>query len=200
MESSPRFVRTTTPSTFTISPRSKLRRSSPIGLGHVVDAAEKLDVGRGVAHHEEHDFALATLGHNTAADFHDVLGVFAGREVGILRDDVAHVVGHFGVLGIRIHATSDVVFALGKTQRTFVVEQLRGQWCFRYRSFENLFVSRCGDEQKHSIAGQATSAKGRRLYVAFAPNIKGQRTIPCPFRWRVGIIAFAPAAQRGRFV
>ena len=102
----------------------------PIGLRHVVDAAEKLDVVRGVAHHEEHDFALATLGHNTAADFHDVLGVFAGREVGILRDDVAHVVGHFGVLGIRVHATSDVVFALGKTQRTLVVEQLRGNGVF----------------------------------------------------------------------
>ena len=108
----------------------KVAQKLPIGLGHVVDAAEKLNVGRGVAHHEEHDFALAALGHNTAADFHDVLGVFARRKVGVLRNDVAHVVGHFRVLGVRVHAASDIVFALGKTQRTLVVEQLGGNGVF----------------------------------------------------------------------
>ena len=169
----------------------KVAQKLPIGLGHVVDAAEKLNVGRGVAHHEEHDFALTTLGYNTAADFHDVLGVFARRKVGVLRNDVAHVVGHFRVLGVRVHAASDVVFALGKTQRTLVVEQLGSNGVFgighlKTSSFPDVVMNK-------SILSQV-KRQVRKVadYTSLSHQIKkGQRTIPCPFRWRVGIIAFA---------
>ena len=92
-------------------------------LIHVVDAAEQLNLGRCVAHDDEHDLALTTLGDHAAADLHDVLGVFAIGKIGILSLDVGNVVLDLGVLGIGVLARLEQGGALGQARGTLVVER-----------------------------------------------------------------------------
>ena len=95
----------------------------PGGLVHIVDAAEQLDLAGRVAHDDEHDLALTALGDHTAADLHDVLGVLAIGELGVLSLDVDDVVLNLGVLGIGVLARLEQGGALCQTRGALVVER-----------------------------------------------------------------------------
>ena len=95
----------------------------PGGLVHIVDAAEQLDLAGRVAHDNEHDLALTALGDHTAADLHDVLGVLAIGELGVLSLDVDDVVLNLGVLGIGVLARLEQGGALGQARGALVVER-----------------------------------------------------------------------------
>ena len=95
----------------------------PGGLVHIVDAAEQLDLAGRVAHDDEHDLALTALGDHTAADLHDVLGVLAIGELGVLSLDVDDVVLNLGVLGIGVLARLEQGGALGQARGALVVER-----------------------------------------------------------------------------
>ena len=95
----------------------------PGGLVHIVDAAEQLDLAGRVAHDDEHNLALTALGDHTAADLHDVLGVLAIGELGVLSLDVDDVVLNLGVLGIRVLARLEQGGTLGQPGGALVVER-----------------------------------------------------------------------------
>lgn len=95
----------------------------PGGLVHIVDAAEQLDLAGRVAHDDEHNLALTALGHHTAADLHDVLGVLAIGELGVLSLDVDDVVLNLGVLGIRVLARLEQGGTLCQPGGALVVER-----------------------------------------------------------------------------
>ena len=118
------MVRTTTPVTPRIlAPRSRALERIPGGLVHIVDAAEQLDLAGRVAHDDEHDLALTALGDHTAADLHDVLGVLAIGELGVLSLNVDDVVLNLGVLGIGVLARLEQGGALGQARGALVVER-----------------------------------------------------------------------------
>ena len=101
----------------------ELAEQLPGVFRHVVDAAEQLHVAGGVAQHDEHDLALAALGDHAAADLHDIGGVLAVGQIGVVLLDVSHVIGDIRVLGIRVLAGSVQRRAIGQTARTLVVER-----------------------------------------------------------------------------
>ena len=102
----------------------ELAEQLPICLVHVVDAAEQLDVGGRVAQHDEDDLALAALGNHAAADLHDVLGVFAIGQIGVLGVDIGRVMGDFGMLGVRVHTVLDISHARCETAGALVVQRV----------------------------------------------------------------------------
>ena len=95
----------------------------PGSLVHVVDAAEQLNLGSRVAYDDEHDLALAALGDHTAGDLHNVLGVLAVGEIGVLGLDVGDVVLELGVLGIGVLARLEQGGALGQAGGALVIER-----------------------------------------------------------------------------
>ena len=98
-------------------------QQSPVLLAHLVDAAEELNLGGGVAHHHEGDLALAALGHDAATDAHHVIGVFACLEVGILGLDVDDMRRNLGMLRIRIAAGLHDGSALGQAMGALVIQR-----------------------------------------------------------------------------
>ena len=58
-----------------------------------VDAAEELNATGGILELEEDDFALNTLGHNTARNGNSIFGVFAIGQLGVLFIQVDNVMG-----------------------------------------------------------------------------------------------------------
>ena len=95
----------------------------PSCLVHVVDAAEQLNLGGSVAHDDKHDLALTALGDHAAADLHNVLGVHAIGEIGILSLNVDDIVLNLGVLGIGVLARLEQGGALCQTRGALVVER-----------------------------------------------------------------------------
>ena len=78
-----------------------------------VDAAEQLNLARGVAHREEADLALHALGHDAAAHLHGVLGRLAVFQLRVRRLDVGGAMRVIECVPIRVAARLDDGRALG---------------------------------------------------------------------------------------
>ncbi len=92
-------------------------------LVHVVNTAEQLNLASRVADDDEHDLALAALGDHAAGDLHNVLGVHAIGEIGVLSLNVDDIVLNLGVLGIGVLARLEQGGALGQARGALVVER-----------------------------------------------------------------------------
>ena len=95
-------------------------------LLHIVHAAEKLDIGGGVAHDDEHDLALAALGDHAAANGDDLGSKLLIGKPLVALEQIGRVVGHAGVLGIGVLAGGVQGGAVGETAGSLVIQRVDG--------------------------------------------------------------------------
>ncbi len=104
----------------------ELLQNLPGLLLHIVHAAEELDVGGRIAHDDEHDLALTTLGHDATADGDGLGGDLLVGEMLVTVEQVGGVIGHGRTLRVGILAGGVQGGAVGEATGALVVQDVGG--------------------------------------------------------------------------